>query len=411
MLNIVYIGIGQCGNRFADCFAKCATDNKDSLKNGEAGIAAITINTASADMSMLANVKEENKIKITLPNHPEGAGRNPAIGQESMEANLPLIDSNIELARQKAKMEHVDLCFLWAGLGGGTGTGGLQALAEHLVGEGYRIAIGVTMPRPDEGMITRYNAYNAMLELQDWLISKGRRDIPYMVIDNNKISGLALEKSNEIIARNIARLNKATSCEVVDNTFDDSDFLSVLLHDGTMACVRARIPLTELTGDSTDVVLSAIKSELAGAPFTESVASKARGAAILTVVPRKFLETNGFNNRRLLDENIRVVKQQLPSSNPYSTIYIHPSESVTDRVYVYVLLTGLADPQKEMLALADEVSELIKENKAINKERRRSLKGLQKLSLDDDDDDDEEDENKEGYQPVAAVAGGFNFKD
>ena len=87
MLNTVYIGIGQCGNRFADCFGKCSTEEQENNK-GTAGIAAVAINTAAGYMSMLTNIRNENKLKITLDGRPEGAGSNPKIGRESMEENL-----------------------------------------------------------------------------------------------------------------------------------------------------------------------------------------------------------------------------------------------------------------------------------------------------------------------------------
>lgn len=375
MLNTIYIGIGQCGNRFADCFAKCSTDGKE-VHGEAAGIAAIAINTAAGDMSMLENVRDENKIKITLAGRTEGAGRNPEIGCESMEANLSLVDASIRSACQKAKMEHVDLCFLWAGLGGGTGTGGLQVLAEHLADEGYNIAIGVTMPKKNEGMVARVNAYNAMLQLQNWLSNKGRRDIPYIVIDNNRITDTTLEKSNEMIASTISRMNRATSFKLAGSNFDNSDFLSVLKRFGTMSFVKAAIPLAEISSDSSEAMLNAVEKALEKVPYTGSVASDARGAAIVAVVPGKFLETGGGANRKMLDSNIDAVKNKFAESNPYSAVYIHPSAEVTDKMFVYVLLTGLAAPLDEMNALCDEVSELIAKDKEIVKKNRKALKGL-----------------------------------
>ena len=408
MLNTVYIGIGQCGNRFADCFAKGSTEGKAGLK-GAAGIAAIAINTAAGDMSMLENIRDENKIKITLSGRTEGAGRNPQVGQESMESNLELVDSCIISAAKKAQMDHIDLCFLWAGLGGGTGTGGLQVLAEHLAEEGYNIAIGVTMPRKNEGMVARCNAYNAMLDLQDWLSKKGRRDIPYIVIDNNKISDMTLERSNEIIASSIMRLNKATSYELAGSNFDNSDFLSVLKRYGTMSVVRASVPVAELNGSSSKAILSALQKETESLPFTESIAADARGAAVIAVVPKKFLATGGGANRKVLDENLNEVTGTLRESNPYSAIYLHPSEENMDKIYVYALLTGLASPQKEMAELGEEVEELIVKDKEIVKRNRKAFSGMKKLSLYDDDDDDDEEGDDSVETGSRRAVGHYNF--
>lgn len=94
----------------------------------------------------------------------------------------------------------------------------------------------------------------------------------------------------------------------------------------------------------------------------------------------------------MLDSNIDAVKNKFAESNPYSAVYIHPSAEVTDKMFVYVLLTGLAAPLDEMNALCDEVSELIAKDKEIVKKNRKALKGLHSLSIYDDSDDDDEDD-------------------
>jgi hypothetical protein len=64
MLNTVYIGIGQCGNRFVDCFAKGISEN--DRQGSVAGTAVLAVNTAKRDMSVLKNIPESNRITITL---------------------------------------------------------------------------------------------------------------------------------------------------------------------------------------------------------------------------------------------------------------------------------------------------------------------------------------------------------
>lgn len=412
MLNTVYIGIGQCGNRFADCFGKCSTEEKET-KKGAAGIAAVAINTASGDMSMLTNIRNENKIKITLDGRPEGAGRNPKIGRESMEENLDDVYTGIMAACDRAGMDRVDLCFLWAGLGGGTGTGGLQVLAEHLVNKGHNIAIGVTMPHKREGQDVRRNAYNAMVDLQQWLIQKGRRDIPYLVIDNNKISDMTLERSNEIIANNICRMNKATSFELAGSNFDNSDFLNVLKRDGTMAFIKASVDASNLTSGKSDVLLDAVREEISKAPYTDCVAFDAFGSAIIAVAPRNFLGGENSTNRKILKDNIEVIQSQLAATKtPYSAVYVHPSEDKDEKVFVYMLLTGLANPDKELDEMGEEVNELIMRNKELIKKNRSSIKKRIKL-VDDDDDDDDDDDVADSYSSnrIASSLDKYSFAD
>lgn len=123
MLNFVHIGIGQCGNRFAEQF-------------GGRNRTAIAINTARVDMSGLDNksISPKNQLHIALDGLKDGAGRDPEIGRRSMEANLDMIcEAVIRATRDKP----ADRIVLWAGLGGGTGTGGVLPLMKRLTDDGY----------------------------------------------------------------------------------------------------------------------------------------------------------------------------------------------------------------------------------------------------------------------------------
>ena len=394
MLNTLYIGIGQCGNRFADCFARYSTE-KTELREGRAGVAAVAINTAAGDMSILENIPQENRVKITLNNHLDGAGRDPEVGRRSMEEHLAEVDNCIAMACSRAQMEHIDLCFLWAGLGGGTGTGGLLVLAEHLVEQGYDIAIGVTLPTKAEGFIARGNAYNAMLNLQDWIKQKNRRNIPYIVVDNSRITDMTLEMSNEIIASNIVRLNKATSYELTGSNFDDTDFKNVLKKYGVMAVGKASIPITALTGGNETVLMDALLADLTNSPFAEFSVDDSRSSSVIVVAPRKFLKGMGSDNRKILDKNISAITNRLAGSNPHQGVFLQPSKNVTDKVYVYVLLTGLPFPFEKVNEIGTEVAEYIRLDKEKNKRNLNAAKGMTRLSFgsDSDEDDEEDDED------------------
>ena len=136
MLSFVHIGIGQCGNRLAEQF-------------GKNGRLALAINTARVDMSSIDSkaIATKNQIHIALAGNKDGAGRNPEIGKESMEANL---DKVYEAIMKATKDLAVDRFVLWAGLGGGTGTGGVLPLMQHLIDNGHKVMLGLTIPRRNE---------------------------------------------------------------------------------------------------------------------------------------------------------------------------------------------------------------------------------------------------------------------
>lgn len=388
MINIVFVGIGQCGNRFANCFYEHAKD-ASYLADNFSSITAVAVNTCYKDMSTLSNIPIRNKIDIRLDGNLEGTGRNPQIGRESMEENLDDVYTGIMAACDRAGMDRVDLCFLWAGLGGGTGTGGLQVLAEHLVKKGHNIAIGVTMPHKLEGVDVHRNAYNAMVELQKWFMQEGIHDIPCLIIDNNKISDMTLERSNEIIANNICRMNTALSFELAGSNFDNSDFLNVLKRDGAMAFIEASVDASILTSGKSDVLLNAVREEISKAPYTNCDAFDAFCSAIIAVAPRSFLDRENSTNRKILKDNIEVIQSQLTATETkYSAVYVYPSEIDNENVFVYMLLTGLANPDKELDEMDKKVNELIMRKKELMKKNRCSI--MKRVKIVDDDDDDME---------------------
>lgn len=61
MLDFLAVGIGQCGNKFADEFAGFKTK-------------AIAVNTTDKDMSKLANIDKQNLVNISINNN-GGAGK------------------------------------------------------------------------------------------------------------------------------------------------------------------------------------------------------------------------------------------------------------------------------------------------------------------------------------------------
>ena len=151
MLNFVHIGIGQCGNRFAEQF-------------GGRNRTAIAINTARVDMSGLDNksISPKNQLHIALDGLKDGAGRDPEIGRRSMEANLDMIcEAVIRATRDKP----ADRIVLWAGLGGGTGTGGVLPLMKRLTDDGYKVMLGLTLPKKKEGWVVRMNAIKSLTNL------------------------------------------------------------------------------------------------------------------------------------------------------------------------------------------------------------------------------------------------------
>ena len=144
----------------------------------------------------------------------------------------------------------VDRFVLWAGLGGGTGTGGVIPLMQHLVSKGQQVMLGLTIPRKKESLIVRMNAIKALTSIFKVIDSERNSIVPYVVIDNEQFDG-GLASANEAIVRDFIRFTYTTTNTPADSAFDDTDFARLLNYRGFASVVRSFVPTDTLKG--TDV--------------------------------------------------------------------------------------------------------------------------------------------------------------
>lgn len=152
---------------------------------------AITV-AANTDKQQLDNVKADYKIQIGRSlTQGLGAGGNPEVGFKAME------ESKEEL---RTIIEDADMVFLTAGLGGGTGTGGIQVAAELCRELNILSVAVVTLPFHFEG--------ESKMEIaKEWLAKLEGRVDTLLVIPNQKLYQLysdigvynAFPKANEVL--------------------------------------------------------------------------------------------------------------------------------------------------------------------------------------------------------------------
>ena len=392
MLNFVHIGIGQCGNRFAEQF-------------GKNGRIALAVNTARIDMSQLNNkvINARNQIHIAMPDSPDGAGRDPEIGRESMEANLEKVYGAIQRATSDI---NVDRFVIWAGLGGGTGTGGVIPLMKYLINKGHNVMLGLTIPRKKEGWVVRMNALKALTNITDAMNADKRNVVPFLVIDNERFSG-NVSSNNEIIVKNLIRFTKTTNNVPSESAFDDRDFNRLLNYRGIVTVVRTCLQTETLKGD--DSFAKAVQESWKKSVYASFDYESATGAANLVIVPSRFYKTKG--NNILIDENIEGIEELYPHANPYSCIYETNNEDIDKKIIIYTLLTGLPNPDENLDEMYEDISEQISEDKERRKKRSRAEKESRAKrrvieydpNADYDDDDDNEEEDKNSYEKHSKV--------
>ena len=168
--NIKVVGIGGGGSN--------AVQHMIDLKIQ--GVDFIAVNT---DAQALYHNSAPTKLNIGRgTTRGLGAGANPDIGKKSAE------ESSEEIRKS---LEGADMVFLTAGLGGGTGNGGIAPIAEMARSMGILTVAIVTKPFSFEGLKRQKQAEEALEEL------RGKVDT-LIVIPNDKILSL-IDKTTPLV--------------------------------------------------------------------------------------------------------------------------------------------------------------------------------------------------------------------
>lgn len=392
MLDFLVVGIGQCGNKFADAFADMHTK-------------AIAVNTTDKDMSRLAHIDKQNLINISINNN-GGAGKTPEIGKISMIQNIEAVCSRIEAVGKDS-----DYIILWAGLGGGTGSGGLPVLMRELKKREKNLIVGMTLPDASEGFEVKNNALKACISI---LKQAEKKRVPFLIIDNNRVretldmnSETNRSSSNQKIVKVISQFNKYANQASSLATFDETDYRKTLAVPGMIVVAKTVIPAKDVqTSDSVhDAVLAEWKNNRY---YTDYDISTARMFTTIVNAPTKWLDSK--SNLRLVETSIESLREECGTVSPYTGIYAYDdgSRNGTGNIVIYTMLTGLKAPMERLLKLQEDA---VKENEemkrkeeenridfgAFNLEEKEKFSPLSSLldSSEDegDTDDDEEDTN------------------
>lgn len=251
-ITIKVIGIGGGGSNAVSYMSR------NNIKN----ITTIALNT---DAQHLARVTADEKIligkKITGG---LGAGGDPQIGKMAMEESLEEI---------KEKIKDADLVFLTAGLGGGTGTGGIPVLA-NAIKEMRILSVGVvTKPFREEGKKKMEKAERSILELKDKVDT-------LLIIPNDKLLQsdqkilfkTALEKADDVLYRAVKGIVNIIQEPGYINV-DFADVKNILTLGG-----RAIIGIGEGKGDKRGI--EAIRNAISSPLLEEVDIKKAKGILI-----------------------------------------------------------------------------------------------------------------------------------
>ena len=266
-LNFGFIGVGQCGGNIANEFNKL-------------GYKSIAINTSNTDLMKLNNIQKNNRLLINTG--VQGAGKNPEIGRRALEEH---IESVMRLIGQVFN-EDIDMIYVCAGLGGGTGSGIAPLLTQILIEQGFEVGMIVTIPSKIESPKVQFVALNAFEELSR---IEGMGSL--FVVDNAKSIQLPNQMGfktkysiiNENIAIKLHEINRLTM-EASDVAFDARDFHTLIAMRGY--AIISSIPINDISElKETEVLAQNVREALENSIYANTEFSQSRGAAFLFELP------------------------------------------------------------------------------------------------------------------------------
>ncbi len=130
-MKIVVIGLGQCGGRIADEFARL-----NGRARGTRGLdiipGAFAINTDLADLSGLHTIKSNYQYRILIGSRKTGGHGVGKINELGAEIAREDADKVVETIRSAKRFAEADAFLLVAGAAGGTGSGAISVMTQQI---------------------------------------------------------------------------------------------------------------------------------------------------------------------------------------------------------------------------------------------------------------------------------------
>ncbi len=281
---ITVIGVGGAGgNAIANMLA--------------AGIEGVDFVVANTDAQALNNSVAEHCIQLG----PEitqglGAGSRPEVGRAAAEETLAEIDR---------ALEGVHMCFIAAGMGGGTGTGAAPVIAEAARKKGVLTVGVVTKPFLFEGTRRMRSAEAGIDELQkhvDTLIVIPNQNL-FLVAKAETTFKEAFQLADEVLQQGVRSITDLMVMPGLIN-LDFADVRSVMAEMG-----KAMMGTGE--GEGPNRALEAAEKAIAN-PLLDGVSMQGAKGVIISIIggdDMKLLEVDEAANhiRELVDPNANII--------------------------------------------------------------------------------------------------------
>ena len=130
-MKLVVIGFGQCGSRIADEFARL-NKRARSRRRIEITPGIFAVNTDAADLTGLATIKTDYQHRILIGGRKTGGHGVGKINELGAEIAREDADKVVDALRATKRFYEADGFLLIAGAAGGTGSGSIPIIAQHI---------------------------------------------------------------------------------------------------------------------------------------------------------------------------------------------------------------------------------------------------------------------------------------
>lgn len=172
IVKIMVVGVGGAGNNVVNRIVK---DSASDKIHAYRSIQYVIVNT---DKQALLHSSLENKVLIGETTKGQGAGSDPEKGRRAAEESEEALTGWVG---------GMDLVFVTAGMGGGTGTGASPVIARLAKEAGALVIAVVSTPFKHEGTLKLQKALDGIDKLREFADA-------LIIIDNNKLIGLSTKK-------------------------------------------------------------------------------------------------------------------------------------------------------------------------------------------------------------------------
>lgn len=312
--DIRVLGIGGGGGNAVETMQKAGIN----------GVKFIAVNT---DAQTLSTSGVETKIQLGANlTKGLGAGANPEIGRRAA------IESYEEIIRS---LKGADMVFITAGMGGGTGTGGISVIAEAARELGALTVGVVTYPFLFEGQRRRKYAEKGISELKGYVDT-------LIVIPNDKLLKLSddktpltetFKKTDDVLFQAVKGIAELISVKGLIN-LDFADVKTVMLNKG-MALMGVGV------GEGGNRVIDAV-SRAVSSPLLENTSIKGATGIIVNIT--------GSSNLSLTEVN-QAISLLTEEADPDADIIVGAviDESKKDTLSVTVIATGFEEQKSQNL--------------------------------------------------------------